>query len=199
MSNHEMNPHDLLERWLDGAQLCAEQLQAIQANPETKRLFDNAQTWQTMANSYQSEQVPAYEPANILELSAVHRSRSTWMQWGMAACVGFLSVLSVQLWQQNQTLEQGLVMQQNQIAKQQDTMQQILTQMQKSQTLQADLTNQVLLTNRAERQLALDDLLAFLQTQRAQDQAILRLQLNELAEQVEHAPVQTIAHNGGQE
>jgi hypothetical protein len=37
-----------------------------------------------------------------------------------------------------------------------------------------------------------------LQTQRAQDQAILRLQLNELAEQVEHAPTQTVAHNGGQ-
>jgi TFIIF-interacting CTD phosphatase-like protein len=91
-----------------------------------------------------------------------------------------------------------LLIQKTQISKQQDTIQQILAQMQKSQTLQADLTNQVLLTNRAEREVALDDLLAFLQTQRAQDQAILRLQLNELAEQVEHAPIQTVAHNGGQ-
>ena len=48
----------------------------------------------------------------------------------MAACVGFLSILSVQLWQQNKTLEQGLVVQQTQIEKQQDTMQQILQQMQ---------------------------------------------------------------------
>lgn len=63
-------------------------------------------------------------------LKQAGRAQRNWMQWGMAACVGFLSVLSVQLWQQNQTLEQGLVIQQSQIAKQQDTMQQILAQMQ---------------------------------------------------------------------
>ncbi len=198
MSNHEMTPHELLEKWLDGEQLTEAQQAQVLADPDTKPLFENAQSWQSMASSYVEQEVPPDTHITMPELNQVSRFQGHWMQWGMAACVGFLSLLSVQLWQQNQTLEQGLVAQQTQIAKQQDTMQQILTQMQKSQTLQADLTNQVLLTNRAERQVALDDLLAFLQTQRAQDQAILRLQLNELAEQVEHAPLQTVAHNGGQ-
>ena len=198
MSNHEMTPHELLEKWLDGEQLTEAQQAQVLANPETKPLFESAQSWQSMASSYVEQEVPSDTPIVMHEFKQAGRAQRNWMQWGMAACVGFLSVLSVQLWQQNQTLEQGLVIQQSQIAKQQDTMQQILTQMQKSQTLQADLTNQVLLTNRAEREVALDDLLAFLQTQRAQDQAILRLQLNELAEQVEHAPIQTVAHNGGQ-
>lgn len=198
MSNHEMTPHELLEKWLDGEQLTEAQQAQVLANPETKPLFESAQSWQSMANSYVEQEAPSDTPILMHEFKQAGRAQGSWMQWGMAACVGFLSLLSVQLWQQNQTLEQGLVAQQTQIAKQQDTMQQILAQMQKSQTLQADLTNQVLLTNRAERQVALDDLLAFLQTQRAQDQAILRLQLNELAEQVEHAPIQTVAHNGGQ-
>lgn len=193
-----MNPHELLEKWLDGEQLTEAQQAQVLADPETKSLFENAQSWLSMASSYVEQEVPPDTHITMPELNQVSRFQGHWMQWGMAACVGFLSLLSVQLWQQNQTLEQGLLAQQTQIAKQQDTMQQILTQMQKSQTLQADLTNQVLLTNRAEREVALDDLLAFLQTQRAQDQAILRLQLNELAEQVEHAPIQTVAHNGGQ-
>lgn len=198
MSNHEMTPHELLEKWLDGEQLTEAQQAQVLADPETKPLFESAQSWQSMASSYVEQAAPSYTPIAMSELKQASRIQGHWMQWGMAACVGFLSVLSVQLWQQNQTLEQGLLIQQSQIAKQQDTMQQILAQMQKSQNLQADLTNQVLLTNRAEREVALDDLLAFLQTQRAQDQAILRLQLNELAEQVEHAPTQTVAHNGGQ-
>ncbi|WP_138560712.1 hypothetical protein [Pseudoalteromonas phenolica] len=198
MSNHEMTPHELLEKWLDGEQLTDAQQAQVLADPETKPLFESAQSWQSMASSYEEQAAPSYSPIAMPELKQASRFQGHWMQWGMAACVGFLSLLSVQLWQQNQTLEQGLVAQQTQIATQQDTMQQILAQMQKSQNLQADLTNQVLLTNRAERQVALDDLLAFLQTQRAQDQAILRLQLNELAEQVEHAPLQTLAHNGGQ-
>ncbi|RXF03060.1 hypothetical protein D9981_06165 [Pseudoalteromonas phenolica O-BC30] len=193
-----MTPHELLEKWLDGEQLTDAQQAQVLADPETKPLFESAQSWQSMASSYEEQAAPSYSSIAMPELKQASRFQGHWMQWGMAACVGFLSLLSVQLWQQNQTLEQGLVAQQTQIATQQDTMQQILAQMQKSQNLQADLTNQVLLTNRAERQVALDDLLAFLQTQRAQDQAILRLQLNELAEQVEHAPLQTLAHNGGQ-
>ena len=198
MSNHEMTPHELLEKWLDGERLTEAQQAQVLADPETKPLFESAQSWQSMASSYEDQEVPSDTPIAIPEFKQAGRFKGNWMQWGMAACVGFLSVLSLQLWQQNQVLEQGLVAQQTQIVKQQDTMQKILQQMQTSQNLQADLTNQVLLTNRAERQVALDDLLAFLQTQRAQDQAILRLQLNELAEQVEHAPLQIVAHNGDQ-
>ena len=197
MSNHEITAYELLEKWLDGEQLTEAQHARVLADPETKLLFENAQAWQNMAHSYEEQSVPSDTPIAIPEIKQVSRFQGNWMQWGMAACVGFLSVLSVQLWQQNKTLEQGLVVQQTQIEKQQDTMQQILQQMQKGQNLQADLTNQVLLTNRAERQVALDDLLAFLQTQRAQDQAILRLQLNELAEQVEQAPTEVLAQNGG--
>lgn len=197
MSNHEITTHELLEKWLDGEQLTEAQLARVLADPETKLLFENAQAWQNMAHSYEEQSVPSDTPIAIPEIKQVSRFQGNWMQWGMAACVACLSVLSVQLWQQNQVLEQGLVVQQTQIEKQQDSMQQILQQMQKGQNLQADLTNQVLLTNRAERQVALDDLLAFLQTQRAQDQAILRLQLNELAEQVEQAPTEIVAQNGG--
>lgn len=198
MSNHEMTPHELLEKWLDGERLTEAQQAQVLADPETKPLFESAQSWQSMASSYEDQEVPSDTPIAITEFKQAGRFKGNWMQWGMAACVGFLCVLSLQLWQQNQVLEQGLVAQQTQIVNQQDTMQKILQQMQTSQNLQADLTNQVLLTNRAERQVALDDLLAFLQTQRAQDQAILRLQLNELAEQVEHAPLQIVAHNGDQ-
>ena len=198
MSNHEITAHELLEKWLDGEQLTEAQLARVLADPETKLLFENAQAWQNMAHSYEEQSVPSDTPIAIPEIKQVSRFQGNWMQWGMAVCVACLTVLSVQLWQQNQVLEQGLVAQQTQIVKQQATMQKILQQMQTSQNLQADLTNQVLLTNRAERQVALDDLLAFLQTQRAQDQAILRLQLNELAEQVEHAPLQIVAHNGDQ-
>ncbi len=198
MSNHEMTPHELLEKWLDGERLTEAQQAQVLADPETKPLFESAQSWQSMACSYEDQEVPSDTPIAIPEFKQAGRFKGNWMQWGMAASVGFLSVLSLQLWQQNQVLEQGLVAQQTQIVKQQATMQKILQQMQTSQNLQADLTNQVLLTNRAERQVALDDLLAFLQTQRAQDQAILRLQLNELAEQVEHAPLQIVAHNGDQ-
>ena len=93
MSNHEMTSHELLEKWLDGERLTEAQQAQVLADPETKPLFESAQSWQSMASSYEDQEVPSDRPIAIPEFKQAGRFKENWMQWGMAACVGFLSVL----------------------------------------------------------------------------------------------------------
>jgi len=57
------------------------------------------------------------------------------------------------------------------------------------------LAKEAIATGRVERQEDIASLITYIKTQRAQDQAYLRMQLNDLAEQVQEQPTAAIAKN----
>jgi hypothetical protein len=80
--------------------------------------------------------------------------------------------------------------------KQIDQLQNIITAQNEVQQQQMyQLAKEAIKTGRVERQEDIASVLAYIKTQRAQDQAYLRMQLNDLAEQVEGGPLPTVANN----
>ncbi|MEI5579537.1 hypothetical protein, partial [Streptomyces brasiliscabiei] len=74
--------------------------------------------------------------------------------------------------------------------KQIDQLQNIITaQNELQQQHMYQLAKEAIATGRVERQEDLNNLLTYFKTQRAQDQAYLRMQLNDLAEQVQEQPM----------
>ena len=136
------------------------------------------------------------ETFQVEKVGQLHQPGPSWMHFAMAASFMVLAVLCGFLWQQNHVLQQGLLAQQQQLNEQQQNMQLMLANLQNSQEMDTQFAQQLLATNRAERTVVMNELLAYLETQRKQDQAVLRLQLNELAEQVEHYPAQLLVQNG---
>ncbi|MDP4490284.1 hypothetical protein QDG88_20435 [Pseudoalteromonas piscicida] len=182
----------LFEQWLDGKVLSEAELAELQADSEYREMMSAATTWQQRAASFEEQAPPS-------QLTLLHQTRA----WPVAAVAAWLVVgLGVSgLWLQNLGLHQQLSVQQTQLAQQQSAMQAMLAKLDETKSLDqatlAKLATQVVEQNRKERSLAMNNLVDLIQAQRAQDQALLRLQLNELAEQVEQTPTQNLAQYRG--
>ncbi|PCK31447.1 hypothetical protein [Pseudoalteromonas piscicida] len=182
----------LFEKWLEGNRLSEAELAQLQANAEYLEMMEAATQWQQHAKNYEVQTPPA-------QLAHQHRARV----WSLAAVAAWLVVgLGVSgLWLQNLGLHQQLTVQQTQLAQQQSAIQSMLDKLDDTkpidQTTLVQLATQVVEQNRKERSLAMNNLVDLIQAQRAQDQALLRLQLNELAEQVEQTPSQNLAQYRG--
>ena len=120
--------------------------------------------------------------------------------WAVAASVLVCSLIFLVIPQSDaqgllaQVTKQTHLLQSQQ--KQIDQMQRIITaqnQLQQQQMYQ--LAKEAIATGRVERQEDIASLITYIKTQRAQDQAYLRMQLNDLAEQVQEQPTAAIAKN----
>lgn len=190
----------LFEQWLDGEVLTNEQLEQLNASPQYSAMLIQAQRWQGYSRDYQPQPVPNWDRELTVGMKPARYKQSNAGLLAVAASVIICalvylipnkspdSALSTQLVKQTQLLES----QQRQI----DQLQNIITAQNELQQQQMyQLAKEAITTGRVERQEDLNNLITYIKTQRAQDQAYLRMQLNDLAEQVQQQPVAAIAKN----
>ncbi|WP_440055025.1 hypothetical protein ACSLBF_02380 [Pseudoalteromonas sp. T1lg65] len=177
----------LFEAWLDGKTLSEQELELLQQDNEYRQLMAEARGWQEKANQYQDVPTPRW-------LKHVNPLTASWLQVASYLLVG-LGIVG--LWLQNVDLNKQLQQQNQLIATQQQVMKDVVAELkQRSVTDKQALSSiatQVVAQTRKERGLEINNLVDFMQAQRAQDQALLRLQLNELEAQVDNTPVERLA------
>ncbi|MEH6395369.1 hypothetical protein [Pseudoalteromonas sp.] len=194
------NLESLFEQWLEGNILSDAQLQQLENDPGYSALMSQAQVWQQHSNEYKAVPVPDWDRQSTMPQLASVSVFSTAGIWAVAASVMICSLIFLVMPKQQapELLEQ--VAKQTQLLesqqKQIDQLQKIITaQNELQQQHMYQLAKEAITTGRVERQEDLNSLLTYIKTQRAQDQAYLRMQLNDLAEQVQEQPMAAIAKN----
>ena len=190
----------LFEQWLEGNVLSDAQLQQLENDPEYRALMSQAQVWQQHSREYKAVPVPHWDRQSTMPQVAAAGVFGAAGMWAVAASVMICSLVFLLMPQQQtpELLEQ--VAKQTQLLesqqKQIDQLQKIITAQNELQQQQMyQLAKEAITTGRVERQEDLNSLLTYIKTQRAQDQAYLRMQLNDLAEQVQEQPMAAIAKN----
>ena len=190
----------LFEQWLEGNVLSDAQLQQLENDPEYRALMSQAQVWQQHSREYKAVPVPHWDRQSTMPQVASAGEFGAAGMWAVAASVMICSLVFLLMPQQQtpELLEQ--VAKQTQLLesqqKQIDQLQKIITAQNELQQQQMyQLAKEAITTGRVERQEDLNSLLTYIKTQRAQDQAYLRMQLNDLAEQVQEQPMAAIAKN----
>ncbi|MGS0534465.1 hypothetical protein [Pseudoalteromonas sp. SaAl2] len=194
------NLESLFEQWLEGNVLSAAQLQQLENDPEYSVLMSQAQVWQQHSNAYKTVPVPHWDRQSTMPQFASVSVFSMAGVWAVAASVMICSLIFLVMPKQqapellNQVAKQTQLLESQQ--KQIDQLQNIITaQNELQQQHMYQLAKEAIATGRVERQEDLNNLLTYFKTQRAQDQAYLRMQLNDLAEQVQEQPMAAIAKN----
>ncbi len=194
------NLESLFEQWLEGNVLNAAQLQQLENDPEYSALMSQAQVWQQHSNEYKTVPVPQWDRQSTMPQFASVSVFSMAGVWAVVASVMICSLIFLVMPKQqapellNQVAKQTQLLESQQ--KQIDQLQNIITaQNELQQQHMYQLAKEAIATGRVERQEDLNNLLTYFKTQRAQDQAYLRMQLNDLAEQVQEQPLAAIAKN----
>jgi hypothetical protein len=194
------NLDSLFTAWLEGESLTDEQIALLQANAEYALMMNNAMQWQQQSKDYETVPVPNWDrESSMPKVQKANVFFGSGM-WAMAASIAFFAWLFVSNpQQQNQQLLEQVAKQTNLLESQQkqiDQLQNILTAQNEVQQQQMyQLAKEAIKTGRVERQEDIASVLAYIKTQRAQDQAYLRMQLNDLAEQVDGRSMPTVANN----
>ncbi len=194
------NLDSLFTAWLEGESLTDEQITLLQANAEYALMMSNAIKWQQQSREYETMKVPHWDrESSMPKVQKSHLFFGSGM-WAMAASIALCAWLFMSNPQQgNQQLLEQVAKQTNLLESQQkqiDQLQNILmAQNQVQQQHMYQLAKEAIKTGRIERQEDIASVLAYIKTQRAQDQAYLRMQLNDLAEQVDGRPLPTVANN----
>ena len=194
------NLDSLFTAWLEGESLTDEQITLLQANAEYALMMSNAIKWQQQSREYETMKIPHWDSESSMpKVQKSHLFFGSGM-WAMAASIALCAWLFMSNPQQgNQQLLEQVAKQTNLLESQQkqiDQLQNIITAQNEVQQQQMyQLTKEAIKTGRVERQEDIASVLAYIKTQRAQDQAYLRMQLNDLAEQVEGGPLPTVANN----
>lgn len=194
------NLESLFEQWLEGNILSAAQLQQLENDPEYSALMSQAQVWQQHSNEYKTVPVPQWDRQSTMPQVASVSVFSMAGVWAVAASIMVCSLIFLVMPKQqapellDQVAKQTQLLESQQ--KQIDQLQKIITaQNELQQQHMYQLAKEAIATGRVERQEDLNNLLTYFKTQRAQDQAYLRMQLNDLAEQVQEQPLAAIAKN----
>lgn len=187
------NLDTLFEKWLDDQALSETEMAALQADNDYREMMKAAQQWRTRARQYQKQTPPRpVAPNSQAPARASYPLVAGWLVMALGV---------TGLWLQNQGLQQQIQQQQVQVSKQQRSIQLLLEQLQQSRSIERDalaqLATKVVEQNRKERSLAITNVVDLLQAQRAQDQALLRLQLDEITQQVEQTPSPRLAQYRG--
>ncbi|MBE0349579.1 MULTISPECIES: hypothetical protein [Pseudoalteromonas] len=194
------NLESLFTAWLEGESLTEEQIRLLESNPDYALMMENATKWQQHSLNYQQLPVPDWDRGSCMPQAHKQAVYFGSGLWAMAASIALCAWLLITSPEQtdSQLLEQ--------VAKQTrllESQQKQIDQLQNMLTAQNDIQQQhmyqlakeAIKTGRVERQEDIASVLAYIKTQRAQDQAYLRMQLNDLAEQVDGRPMPTVANN----
>lgn len=184
----------LFAKWLDGIALSDDELKQLRLDADFGPMLAEAQVWQSRAQNTLDEDVPTWDRESTYV--GTKRTASRW--YAIAASVAVIALAScVFMWSQNQQLTEQMASQQQLVQQQQQQLTTLLGRLDNQQSSQnsklLDAVEHVLATSRDERREDMNALLQLWKTQRAQDQALLRLQLNDIAEQVEHLPQTNVA------
>lgn len=184
----------LFAKWLDGIALSDDELKQLRLDADFGPMLAEAQVWQSRAQNTLDEEVPTWDRESTYV--GTKRTASQW--YAIAASVAVIALAScVFMWSQNQLLTEQMASQQQLVQQQQQQITTLLGRIDNQQSSQnsklLDAVEHVLATSRDERREDMNALLQLWKTQRAQDQAFLRLQLNDIAEQVEHLPQTNVA------
>ncbi|WP_462152271.1 hypothetical protein [Pseudoalteromonas xiamenensis] len=184
----------LFAKWLDGIALSDDELKQLRLDADFGPMLAEAQVWQSRAQNTLDEEVPTWDRESTYV--GIKRTASQW--YAIAASVAVIALAScVFMWSQNQQLTAQMASQQQLVQQQQQQITTLLGRIDNQQSSQnsklLDAVEHVLATSRDERREDMNALLQLWKTQRAQDQALLRLQLNDIAEQVEHLPQTNVA------
>lgn len=184
----------LFAKWLDGIALSDDELKQLRLDADFGPMLAEAQVWQSRAQNTLDEEVPTWDRESTYV--GTKRTASQW--YAIAASVAVIALAScVFMWSQNQKLTEQMASQQQLVQQQQQQITTLLGRIDNQQSSQnsklLDAVEHVLATSRDERREDMNALLQLWKTQRAQDQAFLRLQLNDIAEQVEHLPQTNVA------
>lgn len=188
----------LLERALDGEQLTDEQLAQLNAEPAYAQLLAQVHHWQAASSQYIAQDVPPqWHAKQLLKPSARSASVVPWLAasvMGVVMILGGYKVMDTNeaLVAQIQQQQEALVLQKQQM---QDLSEALIAQSQWQQQALVDIAEQTVDIARSERQDALSTLVEYINTQRAEDNAYLRLQLNDIAEQIDQQPAYSTAYN----
>lgn len=190
------NLDELFERWLEGKTITEAELSLLHENEHYATMMHEASAWKGYANTYSNEPVPEWDRFSTFIDTKTTQQR--WWRPAIAASIGAIALLStVVLWQQNLQLKEQLNAQHQLGIQNQQQLENLVKQlhgMQREQNAQLlDAVQHVLTTSRDERREDIGVVLEYWKTQRAQDNALFRIQLNDLAEQVEYLPQSRVA------
>ncbi|MFY8273621.1 hypothetical protein AAEU32_05800 [Pseudoalteromonas sp. SSDWG2] len=188
----------LFERALSGESLSAEQMDELHQDTTFGPMLEQAQFWQQSAQNYQEQDVPStFNASEHINSVSSQRSYLPWLAASVMAVSMFVG--GYQVYGTNQQLQMQLAQQQRVLDAQKEKMQRLgealLAQQQLQQETLAQMTTQTIDLTRSERKDAMTTLVDYINAQRAEDNAYLRLQLNDIAEQIEQQPLYSTAYN----
>jgi len=191
----------IFDIWLDTGELSKADKKLLLQDPIFSQLYKNASQWQTQDVEYQQTEVPKWNIEQTwFEKSSSKDSGFNW-NWlnGAMLAMSFALCTLVVTQAQLDISSKGVSVTFNQAEKQKiqfNELKQMLSQIQQDNSQQAwKMAQQAIDTGRIERREDINTLITYLKEQRNQDQSLIKLQLNDLAEQVENQDLTKVAQN----
>ena len=197
------NLDNIFQRWLETGELTPENRKLLEKDSVYAELLDNSEKWKTLANDYQETPVPDWKrDATWFEKSSkssMMAKLNAWFAPAALACSVIMCSLVVMRTELNVD-EQGFSLrfyESNETPAVTYEQLQILFAEQQKANAEATfaLVKEAIDQGRLERKEDIGALVSHLNEVRQQDQALIRLQMHELAEQVESQPRSSIAKN----
>jgi hypothetical protein len=191
----------IFDAWLDTGELSQSNEKLLQQDPAFSQMYKNARQWHSQEMDYQETQVPKWHKEQTFFEKPSAKGTGfnwNWLNSAMLAMSFFLCTLVVTQAQLDISNE-GISVTFNQEDKQAlefNELKHMLSQIQKDNSQQAwKMAQQAIDTGRIERREDINTLITYLKEQRNQDQTLIKLQLNDLAEQVENQELTAVAKN----
>lgn len=193
----------IFQKWLESGELSAEEKSLLEQDSVYAELLANSQQWQTLASEYQETPVPHWQrEATWFEKpkpTPISNRLAAWFAPAALACSVVMCSL-VFLRAEINYSDSGFAISFDKSAEAPavtfEQLQTLLVEQQKNNAKATyALVKEAIDQGRLERKEDIGALVADLNQIRKQDQALIRLQLNELAQQVEQQPQSSIAKN----
>lgn len=197
------NLDNIFQRWLETGELTPENRKLLEKDSVYAELLDNSEKWKTLASDYQETPVPDWDRDATWFAKSPKSSMMTklnaWFAPAALACSVIMCSLVVMRTELNID-EQGFSFrfhESNEAPAVTYEQLQILFAEQQKANAEATfaLVKEAIEQGRLERKEDIGALVSHLNEVRQQDQALIRLQMHELAEQVESQPRSSIAKN----
>lgn len=194
------NLESIFDKWLETGELTPQEKQLLEQDSVYAEMLANSERWQSLATQYQETPVPQWNREatwfDKTHSDNVSHRFVTWFAPAALACSIFMCLLVV-FRAEISISESGFAINFGQEKTPSITYEQLQTLLaeQQANTAQATyaLVKEAVEQGRVERKEDIGALVADLNRVRQQDQALIRLQLNELAQQVEQQPQSSIA------
>ncbi|WP_372767520.1 hypothetical protein [Pseudoalteromonas sp.] len=193
----------IFQKWLESGELSAEEKSLLEQDSVYSELLENSQQWQTLASEYQETPVPYWQrEATWFEKpkpTPIGNRLAGWFASAALACSVLMCSLVLVRAEINYSDSGFAISFDKPAAAPTVTFEQLQTLLAEQQKSNAEATyalvKEAIDQGRLERKEDIGALVADLNQIRKQDQALIRLQLNELAQQVENQPQSSIAKN----